>query len=970
MKHLHVISHTHWDREWYRTFQQFRLQLVHLIDNLLVILDNDPHYLHYMLDGQTVVLEDYLRVRMENFAKLQHYIQQNRILIGPWYILPDEFLVSPESTVRNLLIGKQVCDLFGQRMMIGYLPDPFGHIGQMPQILNGFNIDTAALWRGVVPEMPTAFTWQAPDGSQVLLAHLYFGYGNIAHWPSGTKEASLQSLETAVKALEPHSNTSQYLMMQGTDHLEPHPETSKNVAFYNEMNADGNLAFHSTLPAFFAALSQEIAEKQLALPVHVGELRDPQKAHMLPGVLSTRMWIKQRNWKAQNDLERWAEPFSVWAEVLDRGEEAFSAVNSYQATKRIADPGTIIREAWKTLLKNQTHDSICGCSIDETHRDMMPRFDKIDQITHEIQTQSLQAISTKINTQPAFEGDHLLAITVFNAAPVAVNDTVVASLTFPDDGCDYQLIDEQGNAVECDIDYDDFPTLDANQYTIAQLANMIDQTRTRGLEGKALLDLDLAFDETDQSWQLDAVFSDTFEPNPTLLGAKLEEIVGRLSKLDPETFVNVKIDSGIGARLIFRAKDVPAFGYKTYWLEMCEPKLEEEDEDLDLLVETDVIEIENEWLKVTVDGEEHCFSVLDKRTGKVYHRQGVLASVGDRGDEYNFTPTEDREHYTAVYEDIYLLPQAGGQAIAIRFSLDLPVGLDCESMDRAAELVSNHGFMVLNLPDDQATIDMEIVFENRAMDHRLEMRFDVDFLPKQLLYDGHFEVVERGMDLPAFDSSWSEHPRPEKPQQAFVDVLGENQGLMIANQGLPEASVQAYPDEPRAYVSVTLLRSVGWLSRSDLFNRRGHAGPGLATPGAYELNTTLSTRLRLIPHDGHSEKARDLAYGFQTELAPVVSKMHAGLLKSSGSMIVADHPDFHITAIKEAEDQEGYVVRGVNLSDETIEVNLQSLLLANRAARVKLDESFVEDLALTKDGAVKFEAKAKEIVTVYFGLKA
>ena len=144
----------------------------------------------------------------------------------------------------------------------------------------------------------------------------------------------------------------------------------------------------------------------------------------------------------------------------------------------------------------------------------------------------------------------------------------------------------------------------------------------------------------------------------------------------------------------------------------------------------------------------------------------------------------------------------------------------------------------------------------------------------------------------------------------------------------------------------------------------------MATPGAYELNTTLSTRLRLIPHDGHSEKARDLAYGFQTELAPVVSKMHAGLLKSSGSMIVADHPDFHITAIKEAEDQEGYVVRGVNLSDETIEVNLQSLLLANRAARVKLDESFVEDLALTKDGAVKFEAKAKEIVTVYFGLKA
>ena len=111
MKHLHIISHTHWDREWYRTFQQFRLQLVHLIDNLMVTLDNDPDYLHYMLDGQTIVLEDYLRVRMENFATLQKYVQENRILIGPWYILPDEFLVSPESTVRNLLVGKQICEL-------------------------------------------------------------------------------------------------------------------------------------------------------------------------------------------------------------------------------------------------------------------------------------------------------------------------------------------------------------------------------------------------------------------------------------------------------------------------------------------------------------------------------------------------------------------------------------------------------------------------------------------------------------------------------------------------------------------------------------------------------------------------------------------------------------------------------------------------------------------------------------------
>ncbi len=968
MKQLHIISHTHWDREWYRTFQQFRLQLVHLIDNLLVILEDDPNYLHYMLDGQTVVLEDYLRVRMENFAKLQKYIQENRILIGPWYILPDEFLVSPESTVRNLLIGKQICELFGQRMMIGYLPDPFGHIAQMPQILHGFGIDTAALWRGVVPEMPTAFTWQAPDGSQVLLAHLYFGYGNISHWPLSTPEASLQSLEEAVKRLEPQSNTAQYLMMQGTDHLEPHPETSKNIAYYNEMNIDGNVALHSTLPAYFAALSQEIEDKQIALPIHIGELRDPQKAHLLPGVLSTRMWIKQRNWKAQNDLERWAEPFSAWAEILERGEHAFAPVNRYQNTKRIADPGTIIREAWKTLLKNHTHDSICGCSIDDTHKDMIPRFDKIDQINHEIQSQSLEAISAKINTQPGLSGDHILAITVFNAAPVAVSDTVVANLSFPDDGCDYQVVDEDGQIVACDIDYDDFPNLDSNQYTISQLANMIEQTREHGFDGKALLDLDLSFDDSRQIWQIDTVLSDTFEPRAEVLGAKLQQIVGQLASLDPDTLVDVNIDSGIGARLIFRAKDVPAFGYKTYWLEKCEPG--NEGDEFELLVDTELIEIENDWLKISVDSEENGFSVLDKRNGKHYDKLGVLASVGDRGDEYNFTPTSNTKAFGAAFEDIYLLPQSGSKAIAIRFNMELPAGLNYETMDRSQETVSNKGFMVLNLPDDQAYVDIEFVFENQAMDHRLEMRFDVGFPPEKVLYDGHFDIVERVVSLPAFDASWSEHPRPEVPQRAFVDVLGENQGLMIANQGLPEVSVQASEGAESACIAITLLRSVGWLSRSDLFNRRGHAGPGLATPGAYELGTTLSTRLRLVPHGGQSAEVRDLAYAFQTELAAVVSNMHVGTLAPSGSMIEVGHPDFHITAIKEAEDQQGYVVRGVNLSDETIEVKLRSLMLAKRAARVMLDESFIQDLDLDAQGAVTFEAKAKEIVSVYFGLKA
>ena len=970
MKNLHVISHTHWDREWYHTFQQFRLQLVHLIDNLFVILDSDPNYLYYMLDGQTVVLEDYLRMRPENTSKLKKYIQEGRILIGPWYVLPDEFLVSSEATVRNLLVGKEICEQFGRRMMIGYLPDPFGHIGQMPQILRGFGIDTSALWRGVVPEMPTAFTWQAPDGSQVLLGHLYYGYGNIAHWPVADKERSMQLLEDAVKRLEPHSNTSQYLMMQGTDHLEPHPETSEHIRFYNENNPDKNIAIHSTLPAYFTALKQEIEGKGISLPVHIGELRDPQKAHMLPGVLSTRMWIKQRNWFAQTMLERWVEPFSVWAETLERGTDAFSPVTIHQGTPRIANPGSLIRESWRTLMKNHAHDSICGCSVDETHEDMVPRFDKVDELNKHLLNQSTNAILSYITTT-APEGVEapVLAITVFNGAPVGFSGMVQTDITIPFDD-DFDLRDENGNLIEKSLTFSDYASFEEHIYTIANLSTRFEQVNESGYNGKHLLDFELKFDKEEDIWCIHTIVSDIIPPDEALLESKTKKVIKKLQKLDPNTPVKVIIFAGIPGNLVFYAKDVPAFGYKTYWLCFSD-SVETEDElyfeDVD---DDEVAELENEWLKITLDRFDGSFSILDKRNGAVYENQGVLASVGDRGDEYNFTPTPDDSLYLIEVKNVAYVPRAFDHVIGVIFDMVLPEGLDYETMDRSEETIVSRGMMLISLDPGQACVDISVFFENNACDHRLAMHFDVDFPIEKVLYDGHFDIVERPLDLPEFDESWREHPRPEQPQGAFVDVLGHKQGLMIANQGLPEVAVKRYEDSDSSSIAITLLRAVSELSRSDLFNRFGHAGPEYTTPAAQMLGKNLEYNLRIIPHDGNSSVARSLAYAFQSQPHTVVTRLQAGDLPSEAYMIDVNHPDFHVTAIKEAEDKQGYIVRGYNQSGEPILVNLRSHMLAKRAAKVRLDEAFLEELTLSADGAVNFEAQPKEIVTVYFGLKA
>src|SRR5690606_25058865 len=149
---LTIVSQTHWDREWYRTSQGFRLRLVRLIDDVLTILDTDPTYHSFLLDGQTIILQDYLEMRTEREADLRRQIAESSLLIGPWHILPDEFLVGPESTVRNLMLGARVCADFGARMPVGYTPDPFGHISQLPQILAGAGIHVAVFRRGLSEE--------------------------------------------------------------------------------------------------------------------------------------------------------------------------------------------------------------------------------------------------------------------------------------------------------------------------------------------------------------------------------------------------------------------------------------------------------------------------------------------------------------------------------------------------------------------------------------------------------------------------------------------------------------------------------------------------------------------------------------------------------------------------------------------------------------------------------------------------
>src|SRR5580765_455329 len=434
MLDIHVVSHTHWDREWYLTYEQFRFRLVALVDRLLDLLDADPSYKHFHLDGQTIVLEDYLEIRPEQETRLRQAIADGRILIGPWYVMPDEFLVSGESLVRNLLRGHRISREFGTPMPVGYLPDLFGHVGQMPQIWRQFGLDNTILWRGF-GGAHAEYWWDAPDGSRLLMMHLppegYCNATRIVFDPG----AMMARAKEKVEFERGRTRTGQALLMNGVDHVEPHTAIPTLIAQLSAI--PGQHARHSTLPDYVAAVRTAVETERPPLATIVGELRSgTDYANLLPGVLSARVYLKQRNAHVQTLLESYAEPLSVFASHLASSPLA----PSHPAPLTFFSyPSGQLRHAWKTLLQNHPHDSICGCSIDAVHEENMTRFARARQVGDAVVDVALDAIADSVPT-PAMPG--IIRAVVVNTDAIECARVVDAFIDLPVDSAEpWRIVD-------------------------------------------------------------------------------------------------------------------------------------------------------------------------------------------------------------------------------------------------------------------------------------------------------------------------------------------------------------------------------------------------------------------------------------------------------------------------------------------------------------------------------------------------
>jgi mannosylglycerate hydrolase len=969
-----LIAHTHWDREWYRPFEEFRLQLVVLVDRLTDILRSQPEFKFFTLDGQSILIEDYLDARPERQDELRDLIQTGRISTGPWYAMPDEFLVSGESLVRNLLRGTRLAQSFGQTMRVGYLPDPFGHIAQLPQILRGFEIDTAVLWRGIGGDVDTSeFVWSALDGTTVDVIYLPHGYNNAARLPGDDGAAHDRLLEIQAD-LAPWATTDMVVLMHGDDHLEPQSDLPQIIERANRRLKNGEIR-QATLEDAARALRDRASELDSTWPRHTGEFRSPEYAHLLAGVLSARLWIKQRNFACEQLLERWAEPFTVFAGWA-RPDLASKPGVHIGAGARPA-----LQIAWRHLLRNHFHDSICGCSVDQVHDEMQTRFSGCEQVGTRLVENALSTVAKSINTAglngPRGETAETFLV-LFNAESGPRTDYLEVEVRPPAGAMDFILVDTNGVVLPHRVLSESGSEMMRLTVPREQLKQMLRlagpgggwpvwklkilerlvSTLARGhLPQVYVQDILITPVSSGRAAQVRVDVTDYGGHNYDAVGRGLREISALVSRGDVGEFVIELHGRGV-MRVGVVARDVPPVGYSTFRVlpghraRTGEPSLRRD------------TTMQNEFFSIHADEATGGLTIIDKETGAVHAAANTFSDGGDAGDAYTYSPPiEDRIVYGPIRSpEITLLDESPARtSLLIQMALRLPAGLTPDRQSRSDEMVDCPLTTEVSIYPGVRRIDVRTVIDNQARDHRLRVHFPVHVRAENSHAGTQFGVIDRPVVQPVAGVEWRENPVSTFPQTRFADISDGEAGFALAARGLPEYDAVAIADG--VDLSLTLLRCIGWLSRDDLATRRGGAGPTIAVPGAQGLGQH-TFEYSLIPHPGDWTHVASLADWFASPLRALITDSHAGTLPAKLSLVNVSPPGIVLSAVKPAEDGDGVIARLFNPLTRDVEVHLSFGLRVGQACRTSLSETDGERIELTGDRELRMHVRAGEIASV------
>lgn len=790
MKKAHIISHSHWDREWYLPYEHHHMLEVEFMDTLIKTLEEDKDFKSFHLDGQTIMLEDYLQVRPEKKDVLKKLIKEKRIHVGPWYILQDEWLTSSEANIRNLQIGHRDAKEYGDVCKIGYFPDSFGNMGQAPQILKDAKINTAVFGRGV---KPTGFNnevgdsnsyesqfsemyWQSPDGSKVLGILFANWYSNGLEVPANEEEAK-KYWEKKLRDAEKYASTNHLLFMNGCDHQPVQTDLSTAINVANNMYDDVEF-IHSNFEDYVEEVNKELRED---LAVIKGELRSQRTDgwYTLANTASARIYLKQMNAKCQMLFEKIAEPLAVMAH---------KAGMEYPH-------GTFVY-GWKTLMQNHPHDSICGCSVDDVHREMVTRFEKAENVALYIINEALTYLSNHIDIKE-FK----------NISEDAIPFLVLNPTGF-----------EKSGVIETEIEvYKEY--FEDNNNDVKLCVNKVKEYKVPEFK--------------------------VVNKNGDIIPAKIMEVDERFSfDLPKDKFRKPYMTKVV--KLSIEVKDIAKFAWETFALV---PATNTEENNESLFTANN--EFENKYVKVKIN-DNGSIDLLHKESNKEYLNLCLYEDCGDIGNEYIYgTPkgvapiiSSDAEAKIKVLED-----SSFRAVVEVKTTIRIPKSADDTLKREIEELVE---FKHREAKRSTEMIDMEITtlytlerlgkgvkvksrFNNEALDHRVRVLFETNINTPYNYADSIFEVARRD-NTPS--EEW-ENPCNTQHLQYFVNVHDENCGLTIAAKGLNEYEIL---QNDKNTIAITIHRGVRELGDWGIFY----------TPEAQCLGE-IEAEFMIIPHGDNED---------------------------------------------------------------------------------------------------------------------
>lgn len=899
---MHVISGTHWDREWRHTAEQSKLRLVDLMDSTMNILENNKDYLCFCVDGGTVIIEDYLTVRPENEERLKNLIEKKKMQFVSWYTLPETFTVAPEALIRNLLTGISMAKKYGGAIKTGYTATSYGQVSQLPQIYSGFGLKTAMFYRGTNKHvLPPFFKWQSPDGTEI---HVHKTFDDVtrtnwffyAHQPLvlGKKprdtsytydsqnvpvhlcdEGLYERMFTLLKET-PGFNKNPEALKEALDYITTH---TKEYAVNNHLlalNLEDNDKPFNLLPEMIEELNKFSDEVEIVqnsfdnyieevtasleekdLYTHKGELRYTAIERggwggLLGATHSSRIKLKLMNDQAETGLLYYAEPYASIASFFGR---------EY--------PKKYLERAWYALLKNHAHDSICGAALEQAHKDMEYGFSIARTVSEEVTARSIASIFSNIDSSKDFE-DCANTITLLNPLNIKRKEIVPVIIDLPESEKEFfDILDNKGDI----IDYE----LLSSENIRMTVERELDTTTTFPVTRKRML-------------------------------------------------LNVS---------------VPQMGYTTLGLKTREPKYIADPRPMGerkLIARPNGI-LENDFIKVTFNSNG-TFNLLNKETGKVIESLHYFTDSGEIGGAHSSVKPQRNQIYTSLGCSASIsMMESNTLRGVFKVDLIMKIPSSATDSDRGENLVELPVSSWVSLCKNESFLRIRTRINNNARDHKLCVNLPTQVKTDDADVESAFSIERRPI-LWTNTGDNAEGFYPFQPMQNFIDLSDGKEGLAIMAKGLREYEVS--DDEART-VAITLLRTHRsyMTANSVMTPEESHKYTGVHSFGELEYQYAI------YPHTGNWESGKVLeqAYKFKMDLKAIQGVPVKGGLESTGSFIrIEPEGKVILSALKSKEDGTGIILRFWNPTGETQNIHVSTVLPVHSVERLNLKEDVIETL--------------------------